>query len=303
MVARVVDLRKGKQTASSRTRQLPLREPPPPPRRPSPLRTRRRRARAAVFGLILLGLAALAYGIHLVSYISPLSIERITVSGAEKIDPAIIETYIDSQLSDGSFHYFSRRNIFMYPKEVREAGVVTSFPRVKSARLSRDGIVSRDLLVAIEERMPYALWCRSEEDCYALDDTGFIFTASATSTHGEYESAYIFTGGVDGGPIGARFIPGQMPSILALLRVLQQETNLIPSRVDILADQDFNVTLEQGFFVKASFGQEPETLARNLDLVLSSEALRDRIADIEYIDLRFGNRVYYKMKGEEQTNI
>lgn len=252
---------------------------------------------------VLLVMGLFAYSVHLASYASLLSIQKIEVTGVKKIEPTIIISYVDSLLNDGSFHYLSRKNIFLYPKDVIEQGITSSFPRVKSARTSRPSAVSQSLEVAIAEREPFALWCAQESDCYAIDGEGFVFTTAATTTHGDFATAYLFTGDISGDPIGKNLIPGQLPSVLALLRIFQQETNLIPTRVDILPEQDFNVTVEQNFFIKASFGQEPETLARNLELVLSSEALRERISDIEYVDLRFGNRVYYKMKGEEQTNI
>lgn len=307
MAPRVVDLRKGRP-APSRVRPLPF-PSASPPRRPTPLRSRRRKARAIVFALVLLLAAAIAYGVHLLSYAPQLTIQSVRVSGAENIDPVIIESYVDSSLSDGSFRYFSRRNIFLYPKEAIESGIVASFPRVKNAHLSRGDILSTALGVAIEERTPHALWCEgvgaqaSTSPCYAMDDGGFIFAEVATSTRGGFQTPYVFSGGLGENPVGEMFVPGQLPPLFALLRILQQETNLIPNRVDVLRDQDFNVTLEQGFFIKASFGQEPLALARNLELALSSDALRNRLSDIEYIDLRFGNRVYYKMKGEEQANI
>ncbi|MHB1086631.1 MAG: cell division protein FtsQ/DivIB [Minisyncoccota bacterium] len=273
------------------------------PKRSSPLRTKRRRARALVAALAFVATAVLAYGVHLISYAPPLSIQKIEVTGVKKIEPTIISSYVDSLLNDGSFHYLSRRNIFLYPKNVIEQGIIASFPRVKSARAYRPSAIGQNLVIAITEREPFALWCAAEDDCYALDEEGFVFTTAATTTHGDFATAYTFTGDIEGAPIGQKLIPGQLPSVLALLRIFQQETNLVPTRVDILPEQDFWVTVGQDFYVKASFGQEPETLARNLELVLSSEALRERIAEIEYVDLRFGNRVYYKMKGEEQKNI
>lgn len=262
-----------------------------------------------MIGMIAILIAVLSYGIHVLSYSAPLSIRNVVVTGANKIDPTIIESFVDAELESGSLRFFSKRNIFLYPREILEEGIIESFPRVKSASLSREGLLSRDLKVLIVEREPYALWCQlaqSEDlqaDCFALDEGGHIFSAIATSTHGEFKTSYLFSGGVDGEPIGQQFLPGQLSSMLALLRMLQQETNLIPAHIELLKEQDFNVLFEQGFFVKASLGQDPEMLAGNLDLVLKSDALKERVGEIEYIDLRFGNRVYYKMKGEEQKNI
>lgn len=304
MVARIVDLRKGKPPERSQPR-LPLQGGKE--KRVSPLRVRRRRFRSAMFFVGVLAVAALAYAVHAVSYLPAISIQAVEVSGAEKSDPESIRAFVASKLDDGAFHYISPRNIFLYPKAGLEAGIVDSMPRIVHASISRETPLSTKLHVAIGERHAYAMWCAaasaSSSRCFALDDGGFVFEEVATTTHGQFETTYTFAGGLDEEPIGDTFLPGQFPSLLSLLRILQQETDLVPSRVEVLPEQDFAVAFESGFFIKASFGQDGNTLARNLDLVLSSEAIRTRQADIEYIDLRFGNRVYYKLKGEEQTNI
>jgi hypothetical protein len=38
-----------------------------------------------------------------------------------------------------------------------------------------------------------------------------------------------------------------------------------------------------------------------LELVLSSDALQGKEGQLEYIDLRFGDRVYYKLRGQEEV--
>lgn len=304
-MARIVDLRKGKAPAAAQPR-LPL-PGGPKEKRISPLRQRRRRIRSAVVFLIALVLAALAYVVHAVSYLPVLSIQRVEVSGIEKTDPDSIRAYIDERLGAGSFHYISPRNILFYPKQELEAGIISAFPRIVHASISRATPLSTTINIALGERHSYAMWCAlgaaSTTPCYALDDSGFIFEEVASTTHGAFETSYVFEGGLEGEPIGQSFIAGRFPSLLAVLRVLQQETGLVPLRVQILPEQDFSVAFEQGFYIKASYGQDGGMLSRNLELILGSEALRDRRGELEYIDLRFGNRVYYKLKGEEQTNI
>jgi hypothetical protein len=38
----------------------------------------------------------------------------------------------------------------------------------------------------------------------------------------------------------------------------------------------------------------PDVVERMLKTAFASPTLRDRLADVAYIDVRFGNRVYYK---------
>jgi hypothetical protein len=304
-MARIVDLRKGQ--AAGPQPKLPLRDGRE--KRVSPLRVRRRRIRSAILFFFVCAVGIIAWGIHALSYAQTLSIQGISVSGTERIAPEEITSSINGYLDDGRFHYLSLRNILVYPKEgiAWHLGVV--FPRIRFASVSREGLFSRTLHIAVGERHPYAQWCAestaSSSLCYMLDDTGFVFAESVSPSHGEFETAYTFVGGIPTSlsPIGAYFAAGQFPSLLALLRILQQEGNVIPSRIEMLPDQDFSVSFEQGFLIKASFGQDAEMLARNLALTLSSDALRTRVDAIEYIDLRFGSRIYYKLKGEEQVNI
>ena len=61
----------------------------------------------------------------------------------------------------------------------------------------------------------------------------------------------------------------------------------------IESDRDYSIECDS-FVVKASFGADPDLLVRNLDLALSSPAMRNVKVPIEYIDLRFGNRIYFK---------
>lgn len=63
--------------------------------------------------------------------------------------------------------------------------------------------------------------------------------------------------------------------------------------------RDYNMWLESGTKIQFSKEQSLTTLLDNLESILNSESLtNESIKNIEYIDLRFGNKVYYKFIGE-----
>jgi hypothetical protein len=110
-------------------------------------------------------------------------------------------------------------------------------------------------------------------------------------------------------PIGQTFVGAHMPGIVALLQMLGQ-AGFSPSGATVENAQDFWVPLKpglpaggQGFYIKASFGEDPGSIVSNLALVLSSDALAGKESQLQYVDLRFGDRVYYKLQGaaEAQT--
>ena len=299
---RVVDLRKTKP-GGHLFDQAPL--PLSPQRRVSPVRTRRRRARLIASALVVAIIIALALIASYVSYLPRYSIGQMQVSGAQNVSANAIADYAETIIYDGSHHFFSRANIFLYPKALIEKNIPLEFPRVRSAVVSRPSPLSNAVTITITERQPFAVWCLPAQagegtgDCYDMDKDGFIFVATSASASSSAE--YVFTGGVSTSttPIGQTFAPGHAQGLVVFLQLLGQ-AGLTPEGASVQSDEDFTVPLQEGFSVYASFGQDPGALVSNLQLVLSSSALSGQEQNLEYVDLRFGNKVYYKLKGQSQ---
>ena len=307
----VIDLRRGRANRPP-ARQQPLfslpKGPllPETPRRPLPLRARRRRIRyVLVFGLLVL-LGALFYATVWLSYRPELNIASIEVSGAEGISEERIKERVEAILDDGSFHLLSHRNIFLYPREQLEEELVNSFAPIRAVHITRASLFSTALLVSVEEREPFAQWCTDLPECYFMDPGGFIYASVGEHTdhmaQATSSTPYVFTGGISSiDPIRQSFIQAHLPGLISLLTFLGQ-AGLTSLGARIENDQDFSIPLREGFLLKVSFGADPAALVRNLQLVLSSEALKGKREKLEYVDLRFGNRVYYKLKGEAEAS-
>lgn len=317
----VIDLRPGrggKKPPAGQTSLFggrPSRGRDAPQKRPLPLRARRRRVRAGIIVGILIVLAGLVFGVHYVSYLPQLSVQRIVVVGAKDVQPQLVSDYVQSILDDGSYHFLSRKNIFLYPAKVIEKDVVANFPRIDSVHASRPALFSTELDVAVTERQPVALWCDPSALCYQMDKSGFIFAVAPVAS----STGYVFQGGLPAqagiasdsmdstsspqastNPIGKLFASTHLPALTALLTELGQ-AGFTPQGATVENDSDFSVPLTQGFLLKASFGESPDQLVKNLQLVLVSEPLVGKEAQLEYVDLRFGDRVYYKLQGQVQA--
>ncbi len=264
------------------------------------LRVRRRPTRAITLLVFVVFIAAAAYGVSALSYLPQFSIERIEVSGVNGVRPALVKAFVATKLWDGSPGFFSESNIFVYPRVGIETALKEFFPRVESARISRESLLGNAITVLITERKPFARWCASDMSCYAMDSSGFVFAPASTTPR--FGTAYVFEGAIMSGssPIGQMYLPGRFAGVLTLLERLGQ-AGMSAERISLEGEQDFSVKLSQGFKIHATFGADVGLLVKNLELILASEALHGRGGEIEYIDLRFGNRVYYKLKGEDQA--
>jgi hypothetical protein len=294
----VVDLRSRKPGGpTSDQAPLPLR----PQRRVSPVRVRRRRVRIIVVSVAAALLIAAALCLSYASYLPRYSFGPVSVQGAQAVSASAIADYAESIVYNGSHQFFSRANIFLYPKALIEKDIPLEFPRIASASITTRSLFSNAITISVVERQPFALWCASDQtstDCYYLDQSGYIFAQAPTAAT---SSEYIFSGGVSTSTaiIGQTFVPGHTQGLVAFLQLLNQ-AGFTPLGAQVQSDQDFTVPLQQGFYVYASFGEDPGTLVSNLQLILSSSALAGQTQNLEYVDLRFGDKVYYKLKGEGQ---
>ena len=295
MSSRIVDLRGKKPVRPKPAAHVPTHALSG---RPSPVRVRRRQRRilvtAIVFALVASSIGAISYA----SYVPRFSVQSITVSGAQAVPQDSIRAYVNGIIYDGSRHILSRADIFLYPRAVIERDLVADFPRIASASVSRPSLFSNVVTVEVKERTQFAQWCPKQGTCYSMDSNGFIFAQSDTATS---SGAYQFSGALadESAPIGKTFAPGHLSGLAAFLDTLGQ-AGYAASSAQLSGDQDFIVPLSSGYSVYASFGESPSTLVDNLKLVLSSADLTGKVDQLSYVDLRFGDRVYFKLKGEKQ---
>ena len=309
-------------------RPLALREPQ---KRPT-LRARRRRARTLIALLFASLVAAAVYGVSLASYLPRFSIQSVEVQGAKEIRTNLVRVYVETVLYSGAHSLFSRANIFLYPRMEIESAVREYFPRIESVHVSRGSLLATAVIVSIREREAFARWCAISESgftgervesCYVMDRSGLVFAplevrpesglpagagpltgfAPVGAATAGFATPYIFRGGFSttSSPIGGAYLPGTFAGVSALLERLGQ-AGFNALSISAEGEQDFSIALARGFELRASFGADVSALVKNLELVLSSETLRGKEDELEYVDLRFGNRVYYKLRGGEQRS-
>lgn len=261
-------------------------------------RRRRRRVWRAVGVLVaVIGLCALAVG---ALYLPHLRIVSIAVVGEESVPVAAVAAAAKSTLRGTYFHALPKDNTLMYPKDELVRDLQEKFPALSTVRLARDGL--RGLTITVDEYAPFALWCGTSpargEPCLFLDPSGTAY-ASAVSTQG---SGFVkYYGAIAGSTTPKRFLSREdFRSLTALLAEL--DTRIADDtvmRVEVDEYDDVRAEFASGFILMFARRDSPAQLLERFNLARQAEPLAERpLSDVEYLDLRFGDKLYYKLKSE-----
>lgn len=261
----------------------------------------------------LLSFAVVSVLIGAVSFIAyrpHARVQTVAVLGTETLSVYDIEEIVHDRI-DGAFVYlFPRNTIFFINKHALEREVVNAYPRVETIDIS---IENRELLVLIQERQASYLWCgpvafaeiNDQETCYYFDKTGFIFDTAPYFSAAVYFTLYdTAIGGEKGSFIGSTIShAGQIEPLLSFVASL--ETLGIRGFALELGERDATLYLGNTKDTDAPkviwrIDEDYTLLGSNLQSALGAEPMKSEVLGgekkLDYIDLRYQDKVYYKLK-------
>ncbi|MEM9337053.1 MAG: hypothetical protein AAGA35_04325 [Patescibacteria group bacterium] len=272
-----------------------------------PLRKRKRRAvdpqklfivRQFVIGLvIIIVLGLIGTGVWYGSRVESLTIKNIEVIGGTTINHEEVRGLASEQLLGDYFRLVPRTFAWTYPRKDIQAAV-EGVERVKAVEVER--VSGTDIVVAFEEFVPFALWCaeKGSDNCYFIERTGYTF-APAPSLSGGGFVRYLTIGVAPAvGKIG--LTREQLAETELFRAILESELGFFVTHIEIDSEDDVYYTLAGGGELKAGLNNSSEEVIENLITILQSEAFSHlKPGNFQYIDLRFGNKVYVNEEPEQ----
>lgn len=226
------------------------------------------------------------------------NIKTIEVSGIKAVSETEVRLATEKQLQGTYVGLFPRSNTLIYPQSAIEENVQASLQRVDGVTVRRKSLTSIE--VSISERAPVALWCSnaSSSDCYFLDRTGLVFDRSPEFSNNVYVT---YSGNITDEPIGKFFADSAEFSRVQDFVQATKSFALSPISVSAMPNNDYKISLPKGEEILFTTRESLEETVSNLQSVLSDPKLSVRSGDslsVTSIDLRFGNKVFFKKKGE-----
>lgn len=267
------------------------------------IRRERRSQFATQAGLGAGVIVALVLLLWQISFIPEISITRVSFEGNTNVSSEELFVPMHDMLSGAYAHLFSKRNVFLVRTRAMEDALEAQFPRLERVRIDRVGFTK--LHVAVEERAPYGFWCSDAPKCYFIDRTSFVFADAPQFLRSNSFVRYL-GGEVNAEtPIGSSFLPRDAFSALETFLKELRRSNVRVLTVDYGDDRiavEAKPTTGSGaapfsIFVTASSSYAQPLL--DFETIIASPDFQTEVpslSNLDYIDLRFGNKVFYKLK-------
>lgn len=253
--------------------------------------------------LFLWGAFAVSSG---VSHLDKLYIRKVYISGNSKVENSRIFAVVENILAGRYYGVYPKSNILIYPKEQLEQTLLRNIPWLAGVVISGS---TNMVSIEVIEREPKYLWCDdlakpiSTRICYYMDKDGFVFDKAPAFSGHIYPEFY--GGNKRGGYMGRSILP---------VATLQNILSVKDSINKMIKDGGYPLGEAYGVYVhnngdydlllsgikkdwRASFDLNTDPV-KKFKAVLDSKFFKKELAgpgnNLEYVDLRFGKKVFYK---------
>jgi cell division septal protein FtsQ len=219
------------------------------------------------------------------------------VQGNTTVPKEEILSVVSAELAGTYGFLVPRNNVLVYPHNAIEDALLRSFGRLRQVHIDRLNL--NTITVSVTEREPFALWCgeeigtdASEESCYFLDEHGIIFAPSPHFTGNVFFKYY---GKAEEKPVGTQYMTEDRFRALNFFLKSLEEVGYSPGILVYRDETNLEIRFENGTKIFFDSSVNLGTLLNDMQSVLSAEALiPENGKNLEYVDFRFGNKVYYK---------
>jgi cell division septal protein FtsQ len=230
-------------------------------------------------------------------FFSPfMRIVHVEITGNENISEEEILEKINSELSGNFLFFLEKRNFFVLSPRKMEQLVLSEFRQIRSVEAEKK--FPSEIRVKIFERTPSLVLCADK--CFILDEQGEAYREKDISD-GTEESNLFHLEDLSRKEIllGEKNLDSQYVDYLTTLKVkVDDEIVLTQNEIQTpsLVSKDIRVMTHEGWRIFFNQNIDIEKELEMLKAVLKNKIGEKQRVDLEYVDLRIDNKVYYKFK-------
>lgn len=239
-------------------------------------------------------------------FFSPfLAVDKIFVEGNKDISGVDIRNSIEKDIGENFFFFLPKNNFFL----LNEKHIGSAIKKV-SKRLEIESVEKKfpeSLSVRLVERKTELVWC-SGGVCYFVDAEGLAYETATENEESLRFDKFIVIVDDSAVPVDVektkinqdyiRFIESADEIIKNDLGFLAEESYHTPG----IASGEISRRLNEGWILRISKDMPIEETKKIIQTIFEKELNEEARKNLDYLDLRIKNKIYYKMKEEENND-
>lgn len=252
-------------------------------------RVRNRRIFRSV--LFIVFLAVIFGGFIWLTYQPSMLISEIVVEGERVVEEEDVRQIALANIEGSKWGIFPKKNFLFVPTDRITLDVSALSPRIGNVRVKRNNL--QTLEITVEERKPHIMVCSlGMEKCFYADRAGFVFDEVPEGISRKLYTPYELQGSIK---LASTPITKDRILSAETMRRFLKGGGIIAESIVVFEDH-FEIILPDGGRIIFDSEDIEETM-NNFSSILESEDLEEAdfsLSSLEYIDLRYGDKVFWK---------
>ncbi|MFA6269929.1 MAG: hypothetical protein WC657_01845 [Candidatus Paceibacterota bacterium] len=253
-------------------------------------RITRRSELKRTFGLILKIGLPIAFLIGLVWLLRAdfLQVKNFEVLGLTTLSEQNVKSLASDFATGTRLFLIPKSNILFINKKDLANVLLNNFNQIEKVEVNKK-FFSHQVQLKVAERKPEFLWCSQNKVCYFMTSNGLVFEKTENT-----KDKLIFEGVLTGDPLMQYFAtPTQIQNYLKLVEVFKKAGFAVAS-FNIESADKATAQTDLGVVIFNPDEVDLSLVAQNVLLLVNETKIKNPSARFQYIDARFGNKMYYK---------
>lgn len=254
---------------------------------------------------LLLCLLFFGVALYIFFFSSFVKVQKVDIIGLNELPRPEIESVINEVYGGKYLGILPKNGFFLFPSRKMEDVLKDKFRKIKNVNIEKT--FPNSVSVEIAERKSLLVWC-SGGPCYLIDENGLAYMGADFSSPDIVQNHLIKVVDTSAKPVAmgaSLFSKEYIDFLLKAVVELPQKSGIelgeecdTPSRLA----GEMNFYSSDGVRISLSTELPLEQTLKNLEIFMHKQLSEEERKTIEYLDLRFENRVFYKIKGQEEKN-
>lgn len=249
--------------------------------------------RKPVFWILILFLIIILSAFYIFIFYSGLQIKNIIISGNEKMQSKNIEDFIFNNIDKKILEFgnlkLTSESIFLVNIIHLEEKILEKFPIIKKIKIDKK--LPQTLILGVQERKPLGIFCNKE--CFLIDEDGVIFESlleplkNVTVVRQTFGEKKVF--------IGEKVIAKDIMNAISKIKNSLKDNFQIDIEEALVSNPlKINIRTNENWQIYFDLDSDINLQIAKMNLILKDEISADNRKNLQYIDLRFKDRAYYK---------